>query len=95
MTQEQKRIAELEAKIALLESQNAAKVTMRVSDQGYVEVFGVPGKGRFSISMTPDGWEKIFEIKAQIMSFVDSNRTACKARLDAYRNGKQAKANVG
>lgn len=99
MTDTQKRIAELEA---LIKAQNdkitqlqASKThtSIRVSDTGYVEVFGLPSKGRFSISLAPNGWEKLFTMQTEIMAFAKANAGLCDERSQAYRNKKLT--NVG
>lgn len=91
LTPDQKRIAELEATVARLEAQTQARVQYKISEAGYVEIFGIPGKGRFSNSNTPEGWDKLFALETPIKEFCKANAELIKARLEAYRaNGKSA-----
>lgn len=83
-------IERLRQENAALKAQPASKLSMRVSDAGYVEVYGLPGKGRYSVSLTPDGWSKLFDKATvdQIQAFVKANKQACEGKLSAYRSAK-------
>lgn len=87
---------ELQARVAYLEAQLAAKnkTSINLSDAGYVEVYGIPGKGRFSMSCTPDGWDRLFAMQADIQGFCKANLALSLAKQQAYRAAKPAR-NVG
>jgi hypothetical protein len=78
-----KRIQELEAK-------QVSSVKLGMSDAGYVELFGLPGKGRFSISNTVDGWTTLFSMEDQIKKYCEANAVTLKAKQELYRAKKQA-----
>lgn len=74
-----------------LQEAQSRKVSMSVSDAGYIEVYGLPGKGRFSISLPPEGWDTCFKLKDSISDFVQANRAIADARFTAYKAQAQAK----
>lgn len=84
-------LAKLQAENDVLRAQATAsnRINLRVSDAGYIEVYGIPGKGRFSLSNTPTGWDELFKRQAEIQQFVESNRKFAEAKLAA---GKALKA---
>ena len=87
---------ELLARIALLETklaaQEASKTQIKLSAAGYVEVYGVKSKGRFSISIAPDGWDQVFAMQDQIKAFCKANKAACDAKLAEYKASKSLTA---
>jgi hypothetical protein len=86
-------LEQLRQKLALLEQENnllkQTKTTIKLSDAGYIEIFGIKGKGRFSISATAEGWGQLFTMQDQIKSFIATNALAIGQKQQAY---KQAKA---
>jgi hypothetical protein len=98
------RIAELELLLKASEDKIAAMskskghVQMRVSNSGYVEIYGLPSKGRFSISLSPEGWEVLFAMVEDVRAFAKTNTETCKERMQAYRLSKatsEKMSNVG
>lgn len=88
MMAELNRLREENAKLKAKEAEG--KLSLRVSDAGYVEVYGIPGKGRYSVSNTPEGWTALFGMQDKIKSFVSENSKFCEAKLQAYRSTKAA-----
>jgi hypothetical protein len=82
------RIAELEAKLAQAQK---SKTKISLSDAGYIEVHGIPGKGRFSVSNTLVGWEAIFAMRDEIGQFLKANgHEATKRQTDYLARKNQA-----
>lgn len=67
-----------------------SKTKIQVSDSGYVEIYGLPKKGRFSVSLTPEGWDQVFGMKDEITAFCASHAALIKQRQDNYVSAKAA-----
>jgi hypothetical protein len=85
---------ELLAYAQRLQENQQRKVSLTMSDAGYIEVYGLPGKGRFSISLPPEGWDATFKLQDTIMEFVNAHRKNAEARFNAYKATAKAKAAV-
>lgn len=84
------RIAELEAKLL---AASTSRIQMKVSESGYVDVYGVVGKGRFPVSLTSKGWGVILDEQApQIKAFIASNAQLLAAKEQAYQAKRNASA---
>jgi hypothetical protein len=81
-----RELARLQAENAKLKAEQGSAVRLRMTDSGYIEIHGIPGKGKYSISNTPDGWSKLFELQPKITEYVNANRAICDAKLAAYRS---------
>lgn len=85
---------EMERELARLRAENErlkqSKTKMQVSDSGYVEIYGLPKKGRFSVSLTPEGWDMVFAMTDDIKSFCKSNAEVIKSRQQSYISSKAA-----
>lgn len=88
----QQELERLRAENAALKSGANNKTNMRVSEAGYVDIFGLPGKGRFAISLTPSGWDKLFAMTNEIKTYVEANRNTCEARNREFVGAKRANA---
>ena len=64
----QKRIKELEAKLAAAEAQ--VKATLKVSSKGGVSLYGL---GRFPVTLYQSQWEKLFAQVPEIKAFIQKN----------------------
>jgi len=69
--------AELEAKLAAAETENAAlkaarqgKVTWKVSAKGALSTYGL---GRFPVTLYGSQWKRLFEHAEEIKRFIDEN----------------------
>jgi hypothetical protein len=90
----------IEQELKLLREENArlkaeqaeAKTSLRVSESGYVEVYGIPGKGKYSLSATPEGWTSLAELMPKILEFAKANKALIEARHAHYRANRPAKA---
>lgn len=70
--------ADLLARIAALEAQNAAlrkvgqgKVSLKVTDKGAVSMYGL---GRFPVTLYLSQWERLLGAKDAVEAFVATNR---------------------
>jgi hypothetical protein len=85
---------ELLALIAKMQTtMTSRKMTFNVSPQGYIEIFGLPGKGKYSISLPVDGWDMLFGEIDSIKSMVESKRAEASEKYSQYQSGR--KKNVG
>lgn len=66
----QKRIKELEAKLAAAEAQ--VKATLKVSSKGGVSLYGL---GRFPVTLYLSQWEKLFSQVPEIKAFIKANES--------------------
>jgi hypothetical protein len=92
------RLEALESENKLLKSQLAtapkSRINMTLSEAGYIEVYGIPGKGRFSISCTPEGFEALFGIQDEIKAFAKANASILTERQALYKAQAKPKANL-
>lgn len=70
MTAEE-RIAQLEAQIARMRAAGKGKLTLKVSKQGAVSVYGM---GRWPVTLYSQQWERLLDNQEQIKAFIVDNR---------------------
>lgn len=86
------RLKALEQENAALKAARASKATIQIGDSGYVEVYGIQGKGRFSNSNTADGWAQVFAMKDTITEFCKANASELAKRQSVYQATRSNKA---
>src|SRR5437868_11979320 len=59
LSAEQRRIAELEAQIARMKAANNRRLTLKVSAQGAVSLYGM---GRWPVTLYKQQWEKVLDM---------------------------------
>lgn len=90
-------LKQLQAQLEALRAENEAlkaqadspRLNLRVNAKtGYVEVYGIPGKGGYSLSCTPQGWDYLLSepIANSLRKFVSDNRKLSEAKINAYRS---------
>lgn len=70
----EKRIKELEAKLAQAEANvaKAAKAAIKVSSKGGVSVYGL---GRFPVTLYKSQWDKLLSMVPEIQAFIKTNES--------------------
>ena len=84
------RIAELEAQLAKAAT---SRIQMKVSESGYVDIYGIVGKGRFPVSLTAAGWGVVLDEQGPaIKAFIASNTALLTAKQAAYLSKRSSVA---
>jgi uncharacterized small protein (DUF1192 family) len=72
--------AELEAKLAALQAENAklkaskvGKLTLKVSEKGGLSVYGL---GRFPVTLYAQQWERLLDMAETIRTFLAENKAS-------------------
>jgi hypothetical protein len=70
---------ELQAKVAALEAEKAAKgtISFKVSEKGAVSAYGL---GRFPVTLYAEQWKKLLEKKDAILGFIADNSEKLKTK---------------
>ena len=83
--------------LAALTAGKSGKIQLKLNNSGYIDLLGLPDKGRFTESNSVAAWEIILGMTKEIREFVDKNKAEANQRLQNYKANRKvtALANVG